>query len=274
MVRVRRCQSPENWEHCHDCLQEPGSRRLHHRDGAAASGRRCRPGPGTREGELHEVRVPDPDARRETVVHLGLRAQGRFADVPDPDEANPLQCPALRGRPVPREPRAVSAVCQGGVHLRLPGRARPLDVGGGIRPHATPSLEEDQEDGNRREHRHLGHRRVADQARPWPQRPSGHRRHFLSGVLHGRRDHRLAPGHQGRLAPGTGQRLVHRGRLAPQRGLLPGTHVQLDVSQRTQTSRTDQEVRARDIRLRHPGRLRVLSPHQDALRNRQEVPQG
>ena len=51
----------------------------------------ARPGPRLRQGPLHEVRIPHPDARRREALHGRLRPQGRLADVPDPADPHAVQ---------------------------------------------------------------------------------------------------------------------------------------------------------------------------------------
>ena len=84
---------------------------------------------GPRQGDLHQVRIHGADARRRAAVHRRLRAEGRDAAVSDPDHAHAVQRRAVRRRPVPDDARAVGALPEGRLHLRLPGRARPLHVG-------------------------------------------------------------------------------------------------------------------------------------------------
>ena len=66
--------------------------------------------------------------------------------------------------------RPVAAVRQGGLHLRLPGRARPLDVGRRVRQHAAAQRRQEGGRGHRRKHRHLRHDRLAGQERAEQQR--------------------------------------------------------------------------------------------------------
>src|SRR5579862_8820294 len=49
-------------------------------------GARCR----TDQSELHEVRVPNPDARRQKALYCGLRPQRRFEKIPDPAKQDAL----------------------------------------------------------------------------------------------------------------------------------------------------------------------------------------
>ena len=51
----------------------------------------CRARGGVRQGSLHEVRVPHPDARRGQALHVGLRPQGHEPALSDPADADALQ---------------------------------------------------------------------------------------------------------------------------------------------------------------------------------------
>ena len=157
--------------------------------------------------------------------------------------AHAVQRPALRRRSVPGRPRPVAAVRQGGLHLRLPGRARPLDVGGRVRQHAAAQPRQERPAGHRREHRHLRHDRLAAQARARTTTArSGMWGISYPRLLRGGGHDRRPPGAQGRLAAGAGRRLVHRRRLAPQRRLLPAARLQLHGRLRPAAARADQEV--------------------------------
>ena len=86
----------------------------------------------------------------------------------------------------------------------------------------------------------------------------GHVGHLVSRLLHGRRHDRRPSGAQGRLAAGAGHRLVHRRRLAPQRGPASRPHVQLSGRSSTGRAPSRQEVRS-DVRPRNARRLRASS---------------
>ena len=115
-----------------------------------------------------------------------------------------------------------------GLHLRLPGRARPMDVRRRVRQHAAA-------------HRPARRARRTSTRAPTPTtRSTGWSRTCptttagsgMWGISYpgfytvGRHDRR-APGAQGRLAAGAGRRLVRRRRLAPQRRVLPAARLQL-----------------------------------------------
>ena len=109
-------------------------------------------------------------------------------------------------------------VRQGRVHLRLSGRARPVDVRRRVRQHAAAQS------------RTRTARRTSTRA-PTPTTRStgcvknvpnnngkvGHVGHLVPRLLHRCGHDRRPPGAQGRLAAGPGHRLVRRRRLAPQR---------------------------------------------------------
>ena len=84
--------------------------------------------------------------------------------------------------------------------------------------HVTPHRPDKRPPRRRREHRYLGHGRVAARARPEPQRPRRHLRDLVRRVLHGGRDHRHPPGDQGGVAPGAGRRSLPRRRLVSTAG--------------------------------------------------------
>ena len=189
----------------------------------------------------YEYRIPMRDGKRLfTAVYV---PEGPVAAISDPALSHAVQRAALRGGSVPGRPGPVAAVRQGGLHLRLSGRARAVDVGRRVR--RCPALQARQERpaGFRREHRHLGHDRLAGQARRQPQRQGGHVGHFLSGLLHGDGHDRRPSGAEGGFAAGPDRRLVHRRRLAPQRGADAAARIQLHGRLRPPAARADQEVR-------------------------------
>ena len=105
-----------------------------------------------------------------------------------------------------------------GLHLRLPGHPRPLQVRGAVRDApATPRQARSQ--GDRREHRHLRHDRVAAQERAAQQRPGRHAGRVLSRLAHRHGDARPASGAQGGVAAGLAGRHVPGRRLPSQRRL-------------------------------------------------------
>src|SRR5579864_74908 len=111
-------------------------------DDLRASGSHCllclSPGPGVHQGQLHQVRIRDCHARRQEIVHRGVRAQGHVAPVPHHAAAHALQRWALRRGQLQNGPRPERNLRQGPVHFRLPGRARPLDVRGRVHECASP----------------------------------------------------------------------------------------------------------------------------------------
>ena len=190
----------------------------------------------------YEYRIPMRDGKRLfTAVYV---PKDQSQTLSDPADAHAVQRQALRRRSVQGRPRPVAAVRQGGLHLRLPGRARPLDVGGRVRQHAAAQSAQ-------------GAAATSTRA-PTPTTPSTGwsstcRNHNgkvgLWGISYpgfytaaGMID--AHPGAQGRLAAGAGHRLVHRRRLAPQRRPVPAAHVQLPGPLRPAAAGADQEVRS------------------------------
>ena len=84
-----------------------------------------------------------------------------------------------------------------------------------------PPRDTQRSEGDRREHRHLRHHRLAAEERAEQQRPRRHARHLLRGWLTVMAHARSAPGAQGRLAAGVARRHVPRRRLPSQRRLPP-----------------------------------------------------
>ncbi len=155
----------------------------------------------------------------------------------------PVQLSALRRRQVPRRPPARRAVRQGRLHLRLPGRARPLDVRGRVRQHAAAQPGEEGQ-GDRREQRHLRHDRLAGQERAkatTARSASGASRTPASTPSAGMID--AHPALKAVVAAGPGHRLVHRRRLPPQRLPVPAALLQLHGDLRPAAARADDEVR-------------------------------
>ena len=173
----------------------------------------------------YEHRIPMRDGAKP--LHVGLRAEDVRRPAPDPAEAHAVLGGALRRRPVPREHRPVRALHEGRLHRRLPGRARALHVGGHVGGGAAAQPGEGGPPGHRREHRHLGHDRLAGQARAVQQRPRRHVGHLVPRLLRLGRHDRRAPGAQGRLAAGAGDRLLPGRRLVPQRRLHAGRELRV-----------------------------------------------
>ena len=138
------------------------------------------PGPRLRQGSLHEIRISHPDARRRPALHVGLRPQGHKPALPDHAQPDALQRSALRRRRLQVGPRPFALFRHRRLHRGLPGRARALDVGGRVRQHAAAPAAKDQPHRHRREHRHVRHDRLADQARAQPQRPGRDVGHLVS----------------------------------------------------------------------------------------------
>ncbi len=223
---------------------------------------------------LHQVRVPHPDARRGEAVHLRLRAEGRREEqaLPDPPDADPVQRRALRERRLPRQRRPLRGGGEGGLHLRLPGRARPLHVRGAVRGRAAVRPGEGPE-GRGRVERHLGHDRVAAGEAPVGQRPRGAVRDLVPRLLREHGDDRRPPRARRDLAAGADRRLVRRGRLPPQRGLLPAPRLQLPVLVRPAAPRADHEDGG-PLRPQDAGRLPLLPRRGADAELRPEVPEG
>ncbi len=229
---------------------------------AAARGRR------PREGDVHEVRGPDPDARRREALHGGLRAEGA-GDVPDPPLPDALRRRPVRRRQVQGRDRPVGPLPEGGVHLRLPGRARTAQVRGDVRQR-PPLRPEQGPEGRRRGERHVRHDRLAPEERPRQQRKGRHLGDLVPRLLRGVRAARLPPGAQGRLAAGPDRRLVPRRRLPPQRRLLPAARLQLLRHVRHRAGRHRPEDPSA-LRPRHAGRLPLLPLPAAARRGEREA---
>ena len=189
----------------------------------------------------YEYRIPMRDGRRLfTAVYVPKDTSRMY---PILLTRTPYSVQPYGADQYPRRSRPVAALRQGGLHLRLPGRARPLDVGGDVRQHAAAQRRQERAAGHRRKQRHLRHHRLAAQARAEPQRQGRAVGHLLSRLLHGGRHDRRPPGAQGGLAAGARHRLVHRRRLAPQRRPVPAAHLQLHAALRPAAAGADQEAR-------------------------------
>ena len=125
---------------------------------AGARGRRFR------SGALHEVRVPHPDAGRREALHRPStcpKDAGAEPALPDPADPHALRRRALRrATPTRTSVGPSEARGEGGVHLRLPGRAGPLHVRGRVRGRAAVQPGQGAE-GRGRVERHLRHDRLA-----------------------------------------------------------------------------------------------------------------
>src|ERR1035437_1117212 len=87
-------------------------------------------GPRIHQVALYQVRIPNSYARRQAPVHQRLRPQGYRREVPHHAEPHALQREPLRCGELQDRPRSLGEVRPQTVHLRLPGRARALPVGG------------------------------------------------------------------------------------------------------------------------------------------------
>ncbi len=127
----------------------------------------------------YEYRIPMRDGVR--LFTSRLRAQGPVAALSHSDGPHALQRRALRRRPVQEDSRALGRVRESRLHLRLPGRARPLSVRRQVRRDArrtstTNTSPQDVDDSSR----HVRHHRIPAQARGEQQRQGRHLGHFLS----------------------------------------------------------------------------------------------
>ena len=136
--RIRRIEppcSPYNCVQVHLAVaRDPGC-------GTARLARlRRRAGHRLRQGPLHQVRVPDPDARRRAALHRGLRAQGPIAALPDPALPHSLQRSALRRRCLQVGPRPLALFGNEGyivVYQDVRGRWMSEGEFVNMRPHRT-----------------------------------------------------------------------------------------------------------------------------------------
>ncbi len=220
------------------------------------------------QGDLHQVRIPDPDARRGQAVHVGPDPQGRVQTAPDPAEPDALLRRPVRRGSAAGPGRTVGRLRRGRLHLRQPGRPRAVDVRGGVRQHAAdPGGQGRRRD--RRGDRHLRHHRLAGQEHPQQQRPGRPVGDLLPRLLHRLRPGGCPPRAQGGVAAGAGDRLVRRRRLPPQRRPLAPARLQLPGRLRSPAPRADQGP-AQAVRPRDARRLRVLP--QDWARCRTPTP--
>ena len=226
------------------------------------------------QGELHEVRVPHPDARRRPAVHRGVRPQGYVPPLPDPAEPHAVQRGALRGGFVSRRYRAVVSVQSRRLHRRLSGRSRAVDVGGRVRQHAAFPSAQGRRRRDRREHRHVRYDRLARQEHPQQQRQGRSVGDFVSGLLHVDGDDRRPSRAQGRVAPGADRRLVRGRRLAPQRGVLPAPRLQFPGEERPSPPPADQVRPEGRTGPSEDGRVRVLPRNGTALERQRPLLQG
>jgi len=135
------------------------------------------------KGQLHQVRVLRPHARRRPSLHRRVRPERFLEALSHHARPHALQHKSLRQRSLPRHHRPLSRLREGGLHLCLPGRPRPLDVRRQVRPHAPAQAYEVRPERFRRKHGHLGHHRVVGQKHSQQQWPRRHVGHFLSRLL-------------------------------------------------------------------------------------------
>ena len=122
--------------------------------------------------------------------------------------------------------RAGAGLREGRLHLRLPGRPRPLPLRRRVRRDAADA-DCAGADRRRREHRHLRHDRLAAEERPETQRARRPVGRVVRRLLRGRGAAARPPGAQGGVAAGADRRPVPRRRLVPQRRLHAGGELQL-----------------------------------------------
>ena len=161
--------------------------------------------------------------------------------------ADPARADALRrdARFAPATTRLAVAVCasrylDGGLHLRVPGSARPLPVGGRVRdvPRAARRL---QQHVHRRDDRRLGHDRLAREERSRQQRQGRGVGHVLPGLADARRAARPASRARG------GRAVQPRGGRLEGRRLVPLGSVPLRVRVRLHLRDGVAEGRARQL---------------------------
>ena len=130
----------------------------------------------------YEYRIPMRDGKRLfTAVYVPKDTAQKYPILltRTPYSVGPYGADQLQG-----QPRPVAVVRQGRLHLRLPGRARPLDVGGRRSSTCGRTIPTRRAAGHRREQRHLRHHRLAGQARPQQQRQGRPVGHLVSRLLH------------------------------------------------------------------------------------------
>ena len=122
----------------------------------------------------------------------------------------------------------------------------------------APQADEVGPHGRRREHRRLGHDRLAGEERARPQRPRGPVGRQLSRLLREREHDRRPPGAEGGLAPGPGDEPLHGRRQLPQRSLHARRQLRLLPLLSAPGPRAE-AARFGDgpLRLRHTRRLRL-----------------
>ena len=215
----------------------------------------------------HTVRIPMRDGVRLFTVVYAPKDPSR--EVSDPAHRTPTASAPTASDLVRDSLGPIAHFVRGRLHLRLPGRARPLHVRGRVRQHAAALAEQGRAEGHRREHRHLRHHRLAGQERAEQQRQGRPVGHLVPRLLRGGRHDRRPPRAQGRLAAGADRRLVLR-RLPPPRRLLPAARLQLLRRLRPAAAGADDE-RRQPLRPRHAGRLPVLPRPRPAQERQREA---
>ena len=196
---------------------------------------------------------------KDTSDHLSLHA------APDA-----VRIAAVWSGHVSRVARAVTGLCGGEVHLRLPGRAREVPLRRRVRRHAAARAGAEGAACHRREHGHLRHHRLAREEHPEQQRPRRAVGDFVSRIADRLGHDRRPSGAQGVVAAGAGDRHVPRRRLPSQRRVPIDVHVQLAGGQRPAARGHDRNARRR-LRLRHAGRLSVLPRRRPGREHQREV---
>ena len=169
--------------------------RRRHRS-AAGTGVCSRPERAAQDPPLREAYPGDDFTVREAMVPMRdgvklytliLTPEAGVRSAADPAGAHPYDATrALGGRPTTAaRGLAGDGLRRRRLHLRGAGPAGPLQVGGRLRdvPRAARRL---QPHGHGRDHRRLGHDRLARQERDAEQRQGGHVGHLLPGLAHAR----------------------------------------------------------------------------------------
>ena len=111
----------------------------------------------------YEARIPMRDGKRLfTSIYV---PKDSVAPVPVPDDAHAVHGVAVRRRQLPPRLGPSVTLRPRRLHLRLPGRARPVHVRGRVRGNAPAHRSSAGQPGRRREHRHVRHGRVAAEER-------------------------------------------------------------------------------------------------------------
>ena len=157
----------------------------------------------------------------------------------DADDAHGVRHRPVRTGQLPRRARTEQRVRERGLHLRLPGHAREVQVRGRVH---SPRADRQGIVEAERKHRHLGHDRLAGEERAEQQRARRPVGHLVGGLGSVAGDDRRAPGAEGVVAAGAAAGSVLRRRLSLRRRVSDDVRLQLDVDQRAGARRA---VRAR-----------------------------